>query len=68
MYINESITSLNKSLVWHIYGNTVDRHVVIAKTEVYFEIKDKSFYEKGIEKLEESWNECITLEGEYVDE
>lgn len=41
---------------------------VIAETEAYFESKDKSFYIKGIEKLEERWNECITLEGEYVDE
>ena len=41
---------------------------VIAKTEAYFESKDESFYKKGIEKLEEHWNECITLEGNYVDE
>ena len=41
---------------------------VIAETETYFESKDKSFYIKGIEKLEKRWNECITLEGEYVDE
>ena len=41
---------------------------VIAKTEVYFEPKDKSFYEKGIEMLEKRWNECITLEGDYVGE
>ena len=33
---------------------------VIAETEAYFE--------KGIEKLEKHWNECITLEGNYVDE
>ncbi|KZC13929.1 Histone-lysine N-methyltransferase SETMAR [Dufourea novaeangliae] len=38
---------------------------VIAETEAYFESKDKSFYIKGIERLEERWNECITLEGEY---
>ena len=31
---------------------------VIAKTEVYFESKDESFYKKGIEKLEKLWNEC----------
>ena len=41
---------------------------VIAETETYFECKDKSFYKKGIEKLEECWNEYVTLEGEYVDE
>ena len=41
---------------------------MITKIEAYFESKDKSFYKKGIEKLEDRWNECITLEGEYVDE
>lgn len=41
---------------------------VIAATKVYFESKDKSFYKKGIEMLEKRWNECITLEGDYVDE
>ena len=41
---------------------------LIAETEAYFESKDESFYKKGIEKLEKRWNECITLEGNYVDE
>ena len=41
---------------------------VIAETEAYLEAKDKSFYKKGIEILEKRWNECITLEGDYVDE
>jgi len=41
---------------------------VIAETEAYFEAKDKSFYKKGIELLEKRWNQCITLEGDYVDE
>ena len=41
---------------------------VIAETEAYFESKDESFYKKGIEKLEKHWNECITLEGKYVNE
>ena len=41
---------------------------VIAETEAYFEVKDKSFYRKGIEMLEKAWNECIILEGDYVDE
>ena len=26
------------------------------------------FYKKGIEMLEKRWDECITLEGDYVDE
>ena len=41
---------------------------VIAETEAYIEAKDKSFYKKGIEMLEKRWNECMTLEGDYVDE
>ena len=41
---------------------------MIAETEAYFEAKGKSFYKKGIEILEKRWNECITLEGDYVDE
>ena len=41
---------------------------VIPKTKAYFESKDESFYIEGFEKLEKRWNECITLEGNYVDE
>ena len=41
---------------------------MIAETEAYFENKDDSFYRKGIEKLDKRWNECITLEDNYVDE
>ena len=41
---------------------------VIAETKTYFESKDESFYNKRIEKLEKHWNECITLERNYVDE
>ena len=41
---------------------------LILETEAYFEAKYKSFDEKGIEFLEKRWNQCITLEGDYVDE
>ena len=41
---------------------------VISETEVYFEPKDKLFYQKGIKLLEKHWNQCIILEGDYVDE
>ena len=41
---------------------------VIAATEAYFEAKDKSFYKKGIKNLEKRWNDCIAMEGDYVDE
>ncbi|GFU02016.1 putative DD34D transposase [Nephila pilipes] len=40
---------------------------VIAETEAYFEAKDKSYYKNGIEKLEGRYNQCITLEGNYVE-
>ena len=41
---------------------------VIAATEAYFEAKDKSFYKKSIESLEKRWNDCMAMEGDYVDE
>ena len=41
---------------------------VIGETEAYFESKDESFLKIGIEKLEKRWNECVTLEGNYIDE
>ena len=41
---------------------------VIVETEAYFESEDKSFYKKGIKKLEQHCNEFITLEGNYIDE
>jgi len=41
---------------------------VINETEAYYESIDKSYYKKAIEKLEKRWNECITLEGEYIEE
>lgn len=40
---------------------------VIAVTEAYFEAKDKSYYKNGIEKLENRYNRCIALEGNYVE-
>ncbi|KAF7286632.1 hypothetical protein GWI33_004665 [Rhynchophorus ferrugineus] len=40
---------------------------VIAETKAYFEAKDKSYYKNGIEKLEGRYNQCITLEGNYVE-
>ena len=41
---------------------------VITATKPYFEAKDKSFYKKAIESLEKRWNDCIAMEGDYVDE
>ena len=41
---------------------------VISETEAYFATKDKSFNKKVIELLEKCWNQCLTLEGDCVDE
>ena len=41
---------------------------LISETETYFEAKDKLFYKKDIKLLEKHWNQCITLEGDHVDE
>ena len=46
----------------------VSNEELIVETEAYFVSKDESFYGKGIERLEKRWNECIKLEGNYVDE
>ena len=46
----------------------VSNDEVIAETYSYFGAKDKSFYTAGIEKLEKLWNECISLEEDYVNE
>ena len=40
---------------------------VISETGVYFETKDKSFYQKGIELLEKHWIQFIILERDYDD-
>lgn len=40
---------------------------VIAETEAYFEAKPKEYYKNGIEKLEDRYNRCIALEGNYVE-
>ena len=37
-------------------------------TDAYFEAFDKSCYMKGIQILEDRWNNCIALEGNYVEE
>lgn len=41
---------------------------VEAQTMAYFEELSKSFYKKGIEMLENRWNRCIELKGDYVEE
>ena len=56
---------LKKMLAGKGFGENEE---VIAETEAYFEAKDKSFYKKGVEMLQRRWTDCITLEGNYLDE
>ena len=58
-------SDLKKMLQGKRFGSNEE---VIAETEAYFEAEDKSFYKHGIEKLEKRWNDCIALEGDYIDE
>ena len=62
---NWLLADIKKMLQGKKFGSNEE---VITETEAYFASKDKSFYEKAIEKLEERWNECITFGGEYVEE
>ena len=55
---------LKKMLQGKRFGSN---EAVIAETEAYFEAKDKSFHKHGIEKLDKRWNDCIALEGDYID-
>ena len=58
-------SDLKKILQGKRFGSNEE---VIAETEAYFESKDESFYKKDIEKLVKRFNECITLEENYVDD
>ena len=55
---------LKKMLQWKRFGSNEE---VIAETEAYFEAKNESFHKHRIEKLEKRWNDCIALEGDYID-
>ena len=55
---------LKKMLQGKRFGSNEE---VIAETEAYFGSRNESFYKKVIGNLEKRWNECITLEGNYVD-
>ena len=48
---------LKRMLLGKRFGSNEE---VIPETDMYFEAKDKSFYEKGIKLLEKHWNQCIT--------
>ena len=56
-----AVSDLKRMLQEKKFGSNEE---VILETEAYFEIKDKSFYKKGIELLGKCWNQCITLEGD----
>ena len=40
---------------------------VITETNAYFEGLEKTYYLKGIKKLEKRWTKCIELKGDYVE-
>ena len=62
---NRQFTDLKKMLQGKRFGSNKE---VISETELYFEAKDKSFDKKCIKLLEKRWNQCISLERDYVDE
>ena len=39
---------------------------VISEKVAYVEAKDNLFYKKDIELFKKGWNQCFTLEGDYV--
>jgi len=39
----------------------------IAAVEGYFANLTKNYYREGIMALEDRWNKCITLKGDYVE-
>lgn len=41
---------------------------VISDTKAFFEGRDNSFHDGGIEMSEKRWNECVTLKGDYANE
>ena len=55
------------SINYHEKGRTINSEYYIALL-VHLKAKDKSFYKKGIERLEKCWNQCITPKGDNVDE
>lgn len=40
---------------------------VIAEAEACFEAKGKWFYKNGIQKLDDRYNRCIALDGNYIE-
>ena len=61
---NQLFTDLKRMLQGKSFDSNEE---VISETGAYFEAKDKSFNKKVIELLKKRWNQCITLEGDYVD-
>ena len=52
-----------------LQGKRLDSiETVISETAAYFKVKVKSINKKGVELLEKRGNQCITLEGDYVNE
>ena len=58
-------SDLKRMLAGKRYGSNQE---VVAEIEAYFEAFGAACYKKGIEKLEDRYNRCIAIEGNYVDE
>ena len=56
---------LKKSLRETLHSSDGD---IIEAVEVFFESKNKTFYKTGMKALRKRWQQCITLEGECVQE
>lgn len=58
-------SDLKKHLRGQRYGSDSE---VIEVTNQYLEGKDKTFYKGGIDKLEQRWQKCIDLGGDYIED
>lgn len=56
-------SDLKNSLANQRYSNNEE---VMAAVNDHFEGKEEMFYKKGIERLEDRWSRCITIEGDYL--
>ena len=62
---NWLFVDLKRMLQGKRFGSNED---MILETEAYFEVKDKSFYKKGIELFENYWNQSPPRVTHYIDD
>ncbi|KAF7274796.1 hypothetical protein GWI33_012536 [Rhynchophorus ferrugineus] len=60
---NRQSSDLNRMLAGKKFSSNEE---MIDETETYFEAKHKSYHKNGIENLEGRYNQCVTLEINYV--